>query len=186
MSGLHPHPRSWTAVYATLHETGRAVFPPACLHYVLEVVRRAARHLPHSYQALGARSEMNLKPELNSTSHKSEAFHIENSSSMNKSSTLAHTLSAPDVITAFRTAVRTDFGPLRNAVLEEWGILTPADLGRAVSVLGSVGCLNLDDGDSIEFYAAEPSSFLTESQPATQIVPNTTLPSATVVEQESP
>jgi uncharacterized repeat protein (TIGR04138 family) len=33
----------WTSAYARLHAAGEAAFPPACLYYVLECVRRAAR-----------------------------------------------------------------------------------------------------------------------------------------------
>lgn len=32
----------WSAAYARLHREGLAEFPPACLHYVLELVRRVS------------------------------------------------------------------------------------------------------------------------------------------------
>jgi uncharacterized repeat protein (TIGR04138 family) len=40
-------PGAWTTVYATMHRDGAAAFPPACLHYVLELVRNEA----HAAQA---------------------------------------------------------------------------------------------------------------------------------------
>jgi uncharacterized repeat protein (TIGR04138 family) len=37
-------PTGWKAAYASLYRDGCADFPPACLHYVLELVRSAARN----------------------------------------------------------------------------------------------------------------------------------------------
>lgn len=31
--------RRWTSAYAAMHRDGAAAFPPACLHYVLDLVR---------------------------------------------------------------------------------------------------------------------------------------------------
>jgi uncharacterized repeat protein (TIGR04138 family) len=36
-------PTGWKAAYASLYREGSADFPPACLHYVLELVRRVSR-----------------------------------------------------------------------------------------------------------------------------------------------
>lgn len=33
----------WKTAYAAMHQDGAADFPPACLHYVLDMVRGAAR-----------------------------------------------------------------------------------------------------------------------------------------------
>jgi uncharacterized repeat protein (TIGR04138 family) len=116
-------PRNWTEAYADLHRTGYADFPPACLHYVLEVVRNAAR------------AETASTPPIRSI------------------------LSAAGVIAAFRAATRTDFGALRAAVLDDWGLRAPRDLGRAVAHLGRAGCLIVDEGDSLEHYSVDTILF---------------------------
>jgi hypothetical protein len=108
-------PEGWMTAYGRLHRDGLAAYPPAALHYVLTLVRHAARE--------GAPL-------------------------------------SPEVVTAhFRRAVRADFGPLYDLVLEDWGLTTPARLGEAVSVLGRAGCLSTDDGDAPELYAADALPF---------------------------
>jgi|GEM_PF-4291659 len=116
-------PEGWLNAYARLHREGLAEFPPAALHYVLNVVRQAG----------------------------SEAESLHTGS-----------LGPAAVSAAFRAATRADFGPLRSFVLEDWGLLTPGDLGRAISRLGHAGCLTLDDGDAPEYYALDENPFTGE------------------------
>lgn len=110
---------AWKEAYAAMHNDGRAAFPPACLHYVLERVRRAGRE-----HAGG------LPPDA--------------------------------IIADFRRAVRADFGPLFREVLEDWELRDPADLGRAVTLLGNYHCIQLDSGDTPEHFATDTVPFSKE------------------------
>lgn len=115
---------AWSAAYARLHREGLAEFPPACLYYVLELVRHVSR-----------------------------------------------TDGPPDpaaLIAAFRAATRRDFGPLRDDVLADWALTRPADLGRAVALLGHVGCLVLEAGDDPARYAADPRPFAPDDEDTTE------------------
>ena len=100
----------WKAAYAALYHDGAASFPPASMHYVLEVVRSAVHNRGNA-------------------------------------------LTPADTTEAFREAVRSDFGPLSDAVLADWELRTPKDLGHAVDLLGRSGCLTLDSEDVPENFA---------------------------------
>lgn len=129
-------PEGWLTAYDRLHREGLAAFPPAALHYVMNVVRQATQN-----------------PELKE---------ITGASEVEERATHAASIGPAAVIAAFRTATRADFGPLQAFVLSDWGLKTPADLGLAVSHLGHAGCLTLDDGDAPEFYALYENPFTGE------------------------
>lgn len=63
-------------------------------------------------------------------------------------------VSAAEVCERFSRAVAEDFGPFADRALEGFGIQTGADLGRAVFLLASQGCLALRSGETLEEYAA--------------------------------
>jgi uncharacterized repeat protein (TIGR04138 family) len=132
-------PEGWTEAYAGLYRDGVAHFPPACLHYVLNIVRQAS--------LVG--SENDPVERIDLTGHET-----------------AHTRPAPrsvppaGVIKAFRSAVRNDFGTLRDDVLEDWGLRTPADLGLAITLLGQAGALTLEEGDAPECYSPDVIPFV--------------------------
>lgn len=62
---------------------------------------------------------------------------------------------------AFRQAARGDFGDLAPAVMENWGIASGADLGRAIFQLARFRCLALREGETLEEYAAAGSLHFT-------------------------
>jgi len=66
------------------------------------------------------------------------------------------------VVSAFRAMTQRDFGPLREDVLRQWGLLTPFDLGRAITLLGRVDRLLLDEGDDPIHYAMDTVPFTEE------------------------
>jgi uncharacterized repeat protein (TIGR04138 family) len=111
----------WKSAYEAMHRDGVADFPPACLHYVLELIR--------------AESNRHGGP-----------------------------LTPAESSAAFRRAVHADFGPLCDEVLVEWNLRTPGDLGNAVALLGTYGCLSLDAGDS-------PQAFATDTVPYKEVHP---------------
>jgi uncharacterized repeat protein (TIGR04138 family) len=63
------------------------------------------------------------------------------------------------LVAAFRRAVRIDFGPMAGDVLTEWHLECPADLGRAVLLLGKYRCLTLEPSDTLEAFAADEQPF---------------------------
>lgn len=63
-------------------------------------------------------------------------------------------LRAEEVCAAFRRAAAADFGPFLSDVLDRFGIRTGAELGQAVFLLASHGCLSLREGEDLREYAA--------------------------------
>lgn len=61
---------------------------------------------------------------------------------------------AAELCEAFRKAAAADFGPFLGETLERFGIRTGADLGEAVFLLASAGCLTLREGETPAEYAA--------------------------------
>jgi len=101
----------WKTAYASMHAHNEATFPPAGLHFVLQLSRQIYR-------------------------------------SHNRAVTPA------ELLEEFRKKTRRDFGPLEQQVLDDWGIHTPEDLGKAVALLGRYGCLTLEPTDTVEAFAA--------------------------------
>ena len=101
----------WKTAYEAMHDRGEAVFPPAGLHYVLQLSRQIFR----------ARNRPVTPSEL---------------------------------LGEFRKQTRRDLGPMVAQVLENWGLKTSEDLGKAVILLGRYGCLTLEPADTIEAFAA--------------------------------
>jgi uncharacterized repeat protein (TIGR04138 family) len=107
----------WKTAYAEMHAKGEADFPPACLHYLLQLNRMAFR---------------------------------------NQS---GRALTPAELVEAFRKQTRRDFGPLQGKVCEDWGMRGPADLGRAILLMGRYGCLSLDSSDTVESFAMDARPF---------------------------
>lgn len=147
-------PPSWEEAYARLYHDGRAEFPPACLHYVETVVRQAALAPRPSFADETTGDEVETR-ETTAPQGVPGTRGIRDTAAAEVPAG-AGSLPPAAVIAAFRNALRRDFGPLREAVLREWGMLTPFDLGRAIGALGHVDRLSLDDGDAPEFYARDP------------------------------
>jgi uncharacterized repeat protein (TIGR04138 family) len=63
-------------------------------------------------------------------------------------------LKAQDLCRAFERQASADFGRLAPHVLERWGLATGGDLGRAVFLLADHRCLSLEEGETLEEYAA--------------------------------
>jgi uncharacterized repeat protein (TIGR04138 family) len=63
-------------------------------------------------------------------------------------------LEARELCRAFERQAAADFGLLAPHVLERWGLPTGAHLGRAVFLLADHRCLSLEEGESLEEYAA--------------------------------
>lgn len=61
---------------------------------------------------------------------------------------------AAEACDRFRRAVADDFGPFAARALSGFGITTGADLGRAVFLLASHGCMTLREGETLDEYAA--------------------------------
>ncbi len=147
-------PVPWKEAYARLHRDGRADFPPACLRYVENVVRQTASTpspLPPSPAA---------NPPGSGSSDDIVTHDAEDGSHDDGSAT--RSLTPATVIAAFREATQRDFGPLREDVLRHWGMRTPFDLGRAVTLLGRVDRLLLDEGDDPFRYAKDTVPFTEE------------------------
>ena len=68
-------------------------------------------------------------------------------------------LSPEDFTEVFRQRTRRDFGPMTDAVLGDWGLLSPVDLGKAVLLLGRHGCLTLAPEDTMEAFAVDNRPF---------------------------
>jgi hypothetical protein len=132
-------PEGWTEAYASLHRDGVAHFPPACLHYVLNIVRQASfvwgERDPVEIEDLAGPEMAPVRPTPRS-------------------------VPPAAVIKAFRSAIRNDFGALRDEVLEDWGLRTPADLGLAITLLGQAGALTLEEGDGPAFYSPDVIPFV--------------------------
>ncbi len=101
----------WKNAYAKMQAGGEAAFPPACLHYVLQLCR---------------------SPRPNSGS----------------------VLTPEEFTGLFRKQAKRDFGSLMASVLEDWGLQSPQDLGKAVVLLGRYGCLSLEPTDTVESFSA--------------------------------
>jgi uncharacterized repeat protein (TIGR04138 family) len=63
-------------------------------------------------------------------------------------------LGAAELCKLFSRAAAEDFGSFTEEALSGFGIATGAQLGRAVFLLASHGCLTLGAGESLEEYAA--------------------------------
>lgn len=147
-------PGDWMEAYAHLHhlqhEEGLALHPPAACHYALNVVRHAWRNKQANERTTGhATAAAATGDEV--ADHRGNDNDVE-----------PDTLTPEAVIEVFRKAVRSDFGPLRDVVLNDWNLRTPADLGQILALLGRVGCLNVDDGDAPTRYAADTNPFTGE------------------------
>jgi uncharacterized repeat protein (TIGR04138 family) len=68
-------------------------------------------------------------------------------------------LTPNELIGVFRQRLRRDFGPLLAAVLEDWGLRAPEDLGKAVLLLGRAGCLIPGPEDTLAAYGADSRGF---------------------------
>jgi uncharacterized repeat protein (TIGR04138 family) len=108
-------PLDWKTAYASMHTEHRAAFPPAGLHYVLQLNRK-----------------------LFNAHHR--------------------TITPAELWQEFGKHTRRDFGPLVAQVLSDWKLGTPEDLGNAVVLLGSYGCLTLEPTDTVEAFAALETS----------------------------
>ena len=64
-----------------------------------------------------------------------------------------------ELIQDFRKKTKADFGPLLSMVLEEWNMKMPSDLGKAVMLLGSFGCLHLTSQDTLESFGTDVGPF---------------------------
>lgn len=72
-------------------------------------------------------------------------------------------LSPSDTVATFRQRASADFGPLLQEVLEDWGLRTPEELGKAVLLLGKHECLTLEASDTVEAFARDTVPFTVES-----------------------
>ncbi len=104
-------PLDWKTVYASMHARNEATFPPAALHYILQLSRRLY-----------------------------DAHH--------------RAVTPAELCGEFHGTTLRDFGALLPCVLEDWGLNSAEDLGRAVALLGRYGCLTLEPTDTVEAFAA--------------------------------
>ena len=62
-------------------------------------------------------------------------------------------VSGQELLAGFRDHVLSEYGPMSNIILEQWGLQRGEDVGNIVYNLIGVGYFGKNDGDSLEDFA---------------------------------
>ncbi len=62
-------------------------------------------------------------------------------------------VSGQELLAGFRDHVLSEYGPMSNIILEQWGLQRGEDVGNIVYNLIDVGYFGKNDGDSLEDFA---------------------------------
>lgn len=74
-------------------------------------------------------------------------------------------VSGQELLAGFRDHVLSEYGPMSNIILEQWGLQRGEDVGNIVYNLIDVGYFGKNDGDSLEDFAGGYDFAIAFSEP---------------------